>query len=69
MPEDDVFDGITSNSADNQSAKIDADLREAMRMLMSRREGRVFVQWLTYGQDPRTITRLVMAHVEEMYVR
>lgn len=46
----------------------DRDMREAVRMLMTRREGRVFMHWLIDGQDPRAIMRRVLEYVEETHV-
>ncbi len=46
---------------------FDKDIREAMRVLMGRKEGRVFIRWLGAGQSAHSILQLIMAYEEEKH--
>lgn len=66
-----IFDEIHASSADHeQAAKRQAEhIRESVRLLMARREGRAFLRWLGEGQNALTILNLIMDHEEGNYVR
>ena len=64
------FDELEQGHAAREEAveRFDRDMREAVRLLMTRREGRTFITWLLEGQDPRAIMRRVMEYVEGISV-
>lgn len=65
------FEGQGTACAD-AAMRHDDDMREAMRLLMTRREGRVFLrgcmQNTTDISHLRSLALLVMGHVEGTYV-
>ncbi len=46
---------------------FDRHMREAVRLLMARKEGRVFVRWLGAGQSAQSILQLIMDYEEEKH--
>ena len=64
-----VFEALEQDSQTGKEAarRFDRDMKEAVRLLMTRREGRVFVQWLIEGQDVRAIMRRVLEYLEEKH--
>lgn len=65
-----VFEALEQDSRSGRETarRFDRDMKEAVRLLMTRREGRVFVQWLIEGQDVRAIMRRVLDYLEEKHV-
>lgn len=64
------FDALDKKQAGHtqEADRFDRDMREAVRLLMQRREGRVFINWLIQGQDSRNIMRRVMEYMEALHV-
>ncbi len=68
-----IFDSIVGNgnyAKDKEEAQrvFDRQLREAVRLLMQCKEGRVFLRWLGRGTSPQSILQLILDHEEERHV-
>ena len=66
-----VFDDIIAPGADREEAarRFGEHITESVRLLMTRREGRVFLRWLGEGQSAQTILNLIMDYEEGNHAR
>ncbi len=69
MMQEDVFNTLHHKDHEVQKAQksFDRALREAVRLLMVRREGRLFLRWLGTGQSAQSILQLIMEYEEEKH--
>lgn len=64
-----IFDEIHASADHEQAAKRQAEhIKESIRLLMTRREGRTFLRWLGEGQNAHTILGLIMDYEEGTHV-
>ncbi len=65
-----IFDTLNGEHKDHErrAQSFDRDMKKAVRLLMERKEGRVFLRWLGYGQSSMQILQLLMDYEEEKYV-
>ncbi len=59
--------GQQENAQQEAQRNFDRHMREAVRGLMARKEGRVFLRWLGAGQSAQSILQLIMAYEEEKH--
>ncbi len=66
----DIFNSIHGNKCEHKEATqaFNRHMREAIRMLMQRKEGRAFLRWLGLGQSAQNILQLIMDYEEEKHV-
>ncbi len=62
-----VFHSVQGQHQEQQDATriFDNHIREAVRQLMHRKEGRVFLRWLGMGQSAQNILQLILDYEEE----
>ncbi len=68
-----IFDSIVGNGSyakekEDAQRLFDFQLREAVRLLMTCKEGRVFLRWLGRGASAQSILQLILDHEEEKHV-
>ncbi len=67
--QENIFTSVQAKAEPSNEASraFDRDMREVMRLLMARREGRTFLRWLGAGQSAHSILQLIMAYEEEKH--
>ncbi len=67
--QENIFTSVQARAEPNleMSRAFDRDMREVMHLLMTRKEGRVFLRWLGAGQSAHSILQLIMAYEEEKH--
>lgn len=66
----DVFEALNAGEDRAEAARrFNEHITESVRLLMARREGRVFLRWLGEGQSAQTILNLIMDYEEGNHAR
>ncbi len=70
--QENIFTAVQAKQGDVQEGlqarrAFDRHVREAVRMLMARKEGRVFMRWLGAGQSAHSILQCIMDYEEEKH--
>ncbi len=68
--QDNIFKSISGNDHGQEQARqsFNRHMREAVRQLMQRKEGRIFLRWLGTGPSAQSILQLIMDYEEEKNV-
>ncbi len=66
----DIFNTMQEDKSKHKQAvqNFDRHMKEAVRLLMQRKEGRTFLRWLGMGQSAQSILQLIMDYQEENHV-
>ncbi len=68
--ENNIFNSMQEKNQQHQKAvqNFDRHMKEAVRLLMQKKEGRTFLRWLGMGQSAQSILQLIMDYEEEKNV-
>ncbi len=68
--QENIFNTMQGHKQEHQKAvhNFDRQMKEAVRLLMQRKEGRTFLRWLGMGQTAQSILQLIMDYEEEKNV-
>ncbi len=68
--EDNIFTSISGHGHKHEQARqsFKRHMQEAVRQLMQRKEGRIFLRWLGTGPSAQSILQLIMDYEEEKNV-